>query len=96
MGPKEHDLTKVGSFGIPEGSGHGLKEKISENFDIWRYVLSVEDHFLLDEDLQNLLQSDMKFVRVWLRSVMIARGEMRRLDEVAHSSYGLQEYFNSY
>ena len=50
--------------------------------------LDPQSHFLLEEDVEDILQSDVQVARGWLSLVLIARGLLAEADEEARKSYG--------
>ena len=77
-----------GPFGLPKGASRGLERKIREQFHLGYVGLDPQSHFLLEEDVEDILQSDVQVARGWLSSVLIARGLLEEADEEARKSYG--------
>ena len=77
-----------GPFVLPKGAGRGLERKIREQFHLGYAGLDSQSHFLLEEDVEDILKSDAQVARGWLSSVLIARGLLEEADEEARRSYG--------
>ena len=74
-------------MGLPKGAGRGLERKIREQFHLGYVGLDPQSHFLLEEDVEDILQSDVQVARGWLSSVLIARGLLEEAGEEARKSY---------
>ena len=78
-----------GPFGLPKGAGKGLERKIREQFHLGYAGLDPHSSFLLEEDVEDILRSDVQVARGWLSSILIARGRLEEAEEEARRSYGV-------
>ena len=78
-----------GPFGLPKGAGRGLERRVREQFHLGYVGLDPQSHFLLEEDVEDILQSDVQVARGWLSSILIARGRLEEAEEEARRSYGV-------
>ena len=76
-----------GLFGLPKSAGRDLERKIREQFRLGYKGLDAGSMFLLEEDVEDILQSDVQVARGWLSSVLIARGILVEAEEEAGKSY---------
>ena len=67
-------MRRAGEFGMGRDAGIELEDKIREQFSLGTAGMGVRDTFLLDEDLNGLLESDKHTSRGWLITVLLARG----------------------
>ena len=78
-----------GPFGLPKGAGRELERKIREQFHLGYVGLNPQSHFLLEEEVEDILWSDVQVARGWLSSILIARGQLEEAEEEARRSYGV-------
>ena len=50
--------------------------------------LDPQSHFLLEEEVEDILRSDVQVARDWLSSVLIAQGLLAEAAKEAEKSYG--------
>ena len=76
-----------GRFGLPRNASQDLEEKIREQFQKGREGLEEEMEFLLDKDVEEILDSKAQVARSLLTLMLLACGETAEAQEEAARSY---------
>ena len=76
-----------GLFALPKSAGRDLERKIREQFRLGYEGLDAGSIFFLEEDIKDILQSDVQVARGWLSLVLIARGLLVEAEDEAGKSY---------